>query len=78
MKIERFEDIEGWKKGRELTRMIYTFVRRPEFSKDYGLKDQLTRASVSIMNNVWLKDMMEAVMPNSYDFSNMLSGRQLK
>jgi len=52
MKIERFEDIDGWKKGRELTQCVYALTRRPEFSKDYGLKDQITRASVSIMNNV--------------------------
>ncbi len=52
MKIERFEDIDGWKKGRELTRCVYTLTRGSEFSKDYGLKDQITRASVSIMNNV--------------------------
>jgi four helix bundle protein len=52
MKIERFEDIEGWKKGRELVRTVYGYARRPDFSKDYGLKDQITRAAVSIMNNV--------------------------
>lgn len=52
MKIERFEDIDGWKKSRELTRIVYGFVRRSEFSKDFGLRDQITRASVSIMNNV--------------------------
>ena len=52
MKIERFEDIDGWKKGRELTRIIYGYTRGPDFSKDYGLKDQVTRASVSIMNNI--------------------------
>ena len=52
MKIERFEDIDGWKKGRELTKMIYEYSRKPKFSQDYGLKDQITRASVSIMNNI--------------------------
>ena len=52
MKIERFEDVEGWKKGRELTRAIYRLVGNPEFSKDFGLKDQITRASVSVMNNI--------------------------
>jgi four helix bundle protein len=52
VRIERFEDIDGWKKGRELTQTVYQFVRKVEFSKDYGLKDQITRASVSIMNNV--------------------------
>ena len=52
MKIERFEDIDGWKKGRELTRIVYGYACRLEFAKDFGLKDQITRASVSIMNNV--------------------------
>ena len=52
MGIERFEDIEGRKKGRELTRVVYGFSRRDGFSQDYGLKDQITRASVSIMNNI--------------------------
>lgn len=52
MRIERFEDIDGWKKGRELTSVVYELVRRDGFSKDYGLKDQITRASVSIMNNI--------------------------
>ena len=52
MKIERFEDIDAWKKGRELTRCVYALTRKLEFSKDYGLKDQITRASVSIMNNI--------------------------
>ena len=52
MKIERFEEIEGWQKGRELTRLVYSYISRASFSKDYGLKDQMTRASVSVMNNV--------------------------
>ena len=52
MKRERFEDIDGWKKGRELTQVVYGYSRKPNFAKDYGLKDQITRASVSIMNNL--------------------------
>lgn len=52
MKIERFEDIEGWKKARELTKLIYSFTRKDQFTKDYGLKDQITRASVSVMLNI--------------------------
>ena len=52
MKIERFEDIKSWKKGCELTQLVYGFTRKHDFSKDYGLRDQITRASVSIMNNV--------------------------
>ena len=49
MKIERFEDIQAWKKSGELTVKIYS-----HFSgiKDYGFRDQICRASVSIMNNI--------------------------
>ncbi len=52
MKIERFEDIEGWQIGRELTRRIYAATSRGGFAKDYGLKDQIQRASGSVMHNV--------------------------
>ena len=52
MKIERFEDIQAWKKARELVRSIYEITSDGNFSKDYGLKDQLRRASVSIMSNI--------------------------
>ena len=49
--IERFEDIEGWKKARELTRKIYAITAQGDFAKDYGLRDQIRRASVSVMSN---------------------------
>lgn len=52
MKIERFEDIEGWQIARELTREVYRVTKTDLFSKDFGLKDQITRASGSIMHNV--------------------------
>ncbi|MBU1101419.1 MAG: four helix bundle protein [Bacteroidetes bacterium] len=49
MKIERFEDIIAWKKSRILVKDIYKLV---DESKDYGFRDQMRRASVSIMNNI--------------------------
>lgn len=49
MKIERFEDIIGWQKAKELTILIYSRFRD---SRDYSFRDQLQRAAVSIMNNV--------------------------
>ncbi|MCC7336064.1 MAG: four helix bundle protein [Pirellulaceae bacterium] len=52
MKIERFEDIEGWQMARELTRTIYTLARQAEFSRDFGLKGQMQRASGSAMHNI--------------------------
>ncbi len=50
--IERFEDIEAWKKARELTREIYRITNQGAFVKDFGLRDQIRRAAVSIMSNI--------------------------
>ena len=52
MKIEAFEDIESWKKARELTKLIYQHSKRGEFARDFGLRDQIRRASTSIMSNI--------------------------
>ncbi len=52
MRIEKFEDIESWKLARELTNEIYRVTKLNNFSKDFGLKDQIQRASVSIMANI--------------------------
>ena len=52
MIIERFEDIEGWKLVRELSRMVYAVTKQSEFSRDFGLKDQIQRASGSAMHNI--------------------------
>ena len=51
-KIEKFEDLIAWQKARELTKNIYKITRQGEFSKDFGLRDQIRRASVSIMSNL--------------------------
>ena len=52
MKIERFEDIESWIEARELTKVIYSTTKKENFRRDFGLKDQIQRASVSIMANI--------------------------
>jgi len=52
MKIERFEDIEAWQAGRELTRGIYRATKLQQFAKDFGLVDQIRRATVSITSNI--------------------------
>ena len=48
----RFEEIESWKKARELTGAVYRVTRQAELARDFGLRDQLRRASVSIMANI--------------------------
>jgi four helix bundle protein len=52
MPIKNFEDLKIWKEARNLTRDVYTLSRAPQFSKDYGLRDQMQRAVVSIMSNI--------------------------
>ena len=51
-KIERFEDVVSWQKARELTKLVYRLSKAVEFGRDFGLRDQIRRASVSIMSNI--------------------------
>ncbi|MCG2712087.1 MAG: four helix bundle protein [Candidatus Omnitrophica bacterium] len=48
MKVEKFEDIIAWQKAKKLTLDIYLEFKS---CKDFGFKDQIQRAAVSIMNN---------------------------
>lgn len=50
--FKKFEEIKAWQKARELTKEIYQLTANERFSKDFGLKDQIRRASVSIMANI--------------------------
>jgi four helix bundle protein len=51
-RLERFEDIDAWKKARELTRSIYQITMTGEFARDFGLRDQIRRAAVSVLSNI--------------------------
>ncbi|MDQ1640162.1 MAG: hypothetical protein QOF62_3501 [Pyrinomonadaceae bacterium] len=51
-KIKRFEDIDCWTKARELTRSIYSISLGVRFSRDFALRDQLRRSSISILSNI--------------------------
>ncbi len=48
-KITAFEDLIAWKKGQDLAVLVYNEFKN---SKDYGFKDQICRASVSVSNNI--------------------------
>jgi len=50
--FKSFEEIDAWKKARELTRRVYDITAKGAFARDYALRDQLRRASVSVMSNV--------------------------
>jgi four helix bundle protein len=51
-KIERFEDFIAWQKARKLTSNIYKVSDIGKFARDFGLKDQIRRAGVSVMSNI--------------------------
>jgi four helix bundle protein len=50
--IERFEDIKAWQAARDLVAVVYRVSGRGKFEKDFGLRDQIRRASVSVMSNI--------------------------
>ena len=50
--IDRFEDLDCWKAARKLTRAVYRVSSQGGFARDFGLRDQVRRASVSAMANV--------------------------
>ena len=51
-KVEKFEDLIAWQKARLLAAEIYRITSQDRFARDYGLKDQIQRAAVSIMSNL--------------------------
>src|SRR5215203_1399366 len=63
-KVERFEDLISWQKSRELTRKIYQLTEEEKFAKDFGLKNQIQRASVSVMSNI--AEGFERFRPNEF------------
>jgi four helix bundle protein len=50
--IKNFEDIESWKKARELAGLIYELTRKGSFEKDFALKNQIRAAAGSVMHNI--------------------------
>lgn len=50
--VKRFEELEAWQKSRELARLVYRMTSDGCWAKDYGLRDQIRRAAVSVMSNI--------------------------
>lgn len=51
-KVELFEDLIAWQKVRALVSSIYAATNENAFAKDFGLRDQIRRAAVSVMSNL--------------------------
>lgn len=47
-----FEDLQIWQQARRLTNKVYDITRNNAMLKDFGLRDQIRRASVSVMSNI--------------------------
>ena len=52
MKVKRFEDLVVWQKSRDLSVAIYRITGTGAFVRDFGLRDQIRRAAVSVMSNI--------------------------
>ena len=50
--VRTFEDLAAWKKARDLANAVYALTNDSPLAKDYGLRDQLRRASVSVLSNI--------------------------
>jgi four helix bundle protein len=50
--IKRFEDIEVWQDARKFVALVYTVTAQGAFAKDFSLRDQLRRSSISVMSNI--------------------------
>lgn len=50
--IKKFEELNIWQLARTYAKDIYKITKYPEFSKDYKLRDQITSASGSVMDNI--------------------------
>lgn len=51
-RFDTLEEIKAWQSAREVTRDIFVLFRRPGLRREFTLKDQMTRAALSVMNNI--------------------------
>lgn len=52
MKIQRFEELNIWKISLKITKEVYDLTAKKDFARDFGLRDQLRRAIVSVSSNI--------------------------
>lgn len=52
MRINRFEDLQIWKLSLSITKEIYDITAKKEFARDFGLRDQIRRAIISVSSNI--------------------------
>lgn len=50
--FKSFEEINAWQRARDLTSRVYQVSSEGKFACDFGLRDQMRRACISIMSNI--------------------------
>ena len=50
--FKKFEEIDSWKIARELNKLIFSFTERPPLSRNFKLRDQISDAAGSVMDNI--------------------------
>jgi four helix bundle protein len=50
--FKKFDEIRAWQKARLLTGKVYNITGTVRFAQDFGLRNQIQRASVSVMANI--------------------------
>lgn len=52
MTIKDFTELETWQLARKLCQEVFGHIQKPDFSRDFALKDQINRSSGSVMDNI--------------------------
>lgn len=50
--VRQFEDLSVWQEARQLVNTVYDATKQRAFHQDFGLRDQIRRASISTMSNI--------------------------
>jgi len=58
--MSHFEELKVWQKAVDLSVKIYEITKKDPFNKDYGLRDQMRRSSVSISSNIAEGDQLDS------------------
>jgi four helix bundle protein len=58
--MSHFEELKVWQKAVDLAVKVYDITRKEPFNKDFGLRDQMRRSTVSISSNISEGDQLES------------------
>ncbi len=50
--FKKFEDIEAWRKARELAALIYSITNSEVFGNDFAMKNQIRRSALTAMAEI--------------------------